>query len=612
MTVMEGTAPGASFDRPAAYLMGLAQLCMVATAVALWIAAVLAPPPCPTDAGCTPTEWAPLAAGLAMAVPFTILLHPWIAAVLAAGAAAAWWQAERSLAVPLWGLPLALTFLVLTLIVTVLQAIGLHRLKWGDPRGRRRHRRVGKPDHRSRRLGSGLPAAWPFAHSSCCWARAGSRPGRRSPRTPPTTCAPRHKWWEATIIRNDRKEDRFTARLDNGTEVVMRLADSSPYPVESRERFYLSGSRVVALVREPVDHTWWMFWCALLGGLGLMLAARVVRHNLAVRRLFARDQPVRAVQYVEDGAAVHVLLGHYEAGLADARVLRIPVTATMPYRPAIPGVRPVWPVNFPTAADLARARPGELYGHPGHWRWCALVAATRVFVPRAPAELVAWVPGGRKDGATDAAPESSDLDEPVPWAELAEPDRSAARAAVRTHRAGHALPYLFATAAGLGAGAVHGGIARELGVLDRGLALITLWALVGAGIGFVWRRTMVSRAAWNDGGVAVVTKAGVHHLRWPEVEAIEAAPGGVRLRTGDDSFEVYARGSVRWWPVRGERNTAALAAALRDTRQRALATSAAYRSDPPRLVYPTRPMRLWALWLGETAALFALMDPLLR
>jgi hypothetical protein len=293
-------------------------------------------------------------------------------------------------------------------------------------------------------------------------------------------------------------------------------------------------------------------------------------------------------------------------------VLRIPVTATMPYRPRIPGVRPVWPVEFPTAADLARARPGQLYGHPGHWRWCALVADTRVFVPQAPADLDTWNPSSSKDGTTDAAPASSNLDEPVPWAELAEPDRSPTRAAVRTHRAGHALPYLFATAAGLGAGVVHGGIANELSVLDRGLALVTLWAMIGAGIGFVWRKMMVSRAAWNDGGVAVVTKAGVHHLRWPEVEAIEAAPGAVRLRTGDDSFEVAARDSVRWWPVRGERNTAALAAALRDTRQRALAAPAAYRPEPPRLVYPTRPMRLWALWLGETAVMYAFIVPLLR
>ena len=156
----------------------------------------------------------------------------------------------------------------------------------------------------------------------------------------------------------DSDGGRVTASLDDQTIAVVTMLDDSPYPVGSRQQFYRADPRSVALVREPENHTWWLFWSAFAGGLALMLAVRVASHHRAVRRLFSREQPVRAVRFLEDGAGVHVLLDSDWRGprpTDDIYLLRFPVTTTMPYRPGSDGVRPMWPIDYPTAEDT---RPG--------------------------------------------------------------------------------------------------------------------------------------------------------------------------------------------------------------------------------------------------------------
>jgi hypothetical protein len=592
--------------RARGWLAFLTVVGVLAALVGLWVAAIWGPPPCAPVDPCTPTPWTPVALGLAVAAPLTVLLHPWVGAALAAGVGLAWWQAGRETALPWWSRPCALAFVALAVILAAILHVHLRRLRrdepWLPPRARTRgHLRPPEPSAQpwvARRMAvwaavllvgaGGVAAAAVHAQRAADGARA-TAPGA-----------------EGVVTENDSRGGRLTARLDDGTRVKLWLFDSTPYPVGSRQRFYRTGSGGIALSRDPENHTWWLFWSAFLGGLGLMLATRVVAHNRAVRRLFAEHQPVRPVRFVEDGAGVHVLLqaGQFTPDQETTPLLRFPVRATTAYRMQRTGLRPVWPLDFPTDDMLAQARPARLYGHPGDWRWCLLATDTRVLVPQGPATLDWRVTAEQDDGDRPEPPDHVDP----------EPAASSSPRATSTHRAGHALPYLYAAGAGLASGVLLGrllvfGAAR----LDQGgLATLTLWLVVGVGIDAVWRWRMVSRAAWNDAGVAVVTSDGVHHLGWPDVTSIDEGRGSVRLRTADGEIEVYCRDSVRRWPVNGERSTNALAAELRDSRRRALSVPAEYRPGPPPLAYPLWPVRLWALWLAETALLLALLHLLLR
>ena len=101
---------GSPRTAPPAACSDSAPLGIPVTLVALWYAVMAGPPPCPTDGGCSPTPWMPVALGLAMAVPFTIMLHPGVAAILGIGVALAWWQAQRTAMPPWWSLRWALAF----------------------------------------------------------------------------------------------------------------------------------------------------------------------------------------------------------------------------------------------------------------------------------------------------------------------------------------------------------------------------------------------------------------------------------------------------------------------------------------------------------------------
>jgi hypothetical protein len=594
-------------------MFGLGAIGFPVALVALWYAVLAGPPPCPADSGCSPTPWVPVALGLAMVVPITILLHPGVAAFLGTGVALAWWQAQRTAMPPWWSLSWAIAIAAFTLIAAAAILLRRPRLNpsddsWPASAPALWHAMPPEPSERrwvARRLTACVAALLMGAGGMAAWAvYAQDRADERRASAPVVG---------GTVTDSDG--GRVTASLDDQTIAVVTVLDDSAYPVGSRQQFYRPDSRSVALVRTPEDHTWWLFWSALVGGLALMLAVRVASHHRAVRRLFSREQPVRAVRFLEDGAGVHVLLDSDWRGprpRADVYLLRFPVTATMPYRPGGEGVRPMWPVDYPTAEELATAQEAHLYGEPTHWRWCALAAGSRVLVPNGPAELMIWHQPQHWDdeGPSDDADDDDDAEAddtglvPAPAA----PGHTSSRVA-ETHRASHALFYLYAAGAGLVAGTALGIIFfSELARLDLGLALLALWAAVGAGIAMIWRSRMVSRVAWNDGGVTVAVSDGVHRLAWRDVVGIDPEPGKVVLHTEGRSYDVYTRDSVDRWPVTGERTTDGLAAALSERQRRAEAMAGAGSPEPPSLVYPIRPMPLWALWTVETAMLFAALQ----
>jgi hypothetical protein len=131
--------------------------------------------------------------------------------------------------------------------------------------------------------------------------------------------------------------------------------------------------------------------------------------------------------------------------------------------------------------------------------------------------------------------------------------------------------------------------------------------LVGIGVEAVWRLRMRPRAAWNDGGVAVVTASDVVQLTWSQIRTVEADGGKVELHAADDSYRLAARTSPWWLTSAGERSIRQLEAALRDSRRRALSRPAAHRPEPPQLAYPRRPLALWIIWVGETALVSAIV-----
>lgn len=605
--------------RLAQRLAGYGFLGLLSALLALCLAAYRGVYPCPPSQPCTPMVWTPLGLGLALAVIAVTLVHRTVMVGLAAGVLLSWWLSQRSVAYPWWITSVVVLFVALSWLVA-LSPWAQPDEGWLPPAQREARppapasRRPGRPAYPLVALRmAGSAAALVAAAGGLAWwtvqAQETADAHRASAAVVGGTVI---RYGHEDVVDGDmgaRLPDWLVVRLDTGREAIVHVLSPTDYPLGTHESFYVYPDGSIAAVREPVDRTWWLVGAGLAGGLGLGLGARALGHNLALRRLFARPQPVRQVRLLNAGAGVYALLQRAQTGRAmPAQILRYPVTARFPMHIGS-GLRPKWGVDQPGRDAMAQARPALLYGHVAERRWCVAVADNHVYVPRAPANLDTY---NDRISFRDVRPGPARPDPagPVATADLAEADRSPGAGTTRTHRLGPGRAFAEMLIAGVvfAESWAPTGLAQEHPVFT----VTVIAVLVGIGVEHAWRAWMLPRAAWNDGGVSLVTPSGVHRLTWDRINAVEphqryVRASHVRLSTDADTYRLAGSGWLRWLTTAGERTADELAAALRHTRRLALATPAARRPEPPDLRYPRRPIALWLLWVGETVALSSVL-----
>jgi len=605
--------------RLARRLAGYGFLCLLGTLLVICLAAAGGVYPCPPSRPCTPTVWTPLGVGLALAVIAVGMVHRTVMVGLAAGVLLSWWLSQRSVAYPWWITIVVVLFVLLSWLVA-LSPWARPDEDWLPPA----QREAQPPAPGSGRRGgpayplvalrlAGSAAALVAAAGGLAWWTAQVQQAADARRASAAVVG-------GTVIRYGHEEVAedepgsglpgwLVVRLEDGHEAAVHVLHPGDYPVGAHESFHVYRDGSVVPVREPVDRTWWLVWAGLAGGLGLGLGARALGHNLAVRRLFDRPQPVRPARLVDAGVGVYALLQRAQTGRSMPRpILRYPLTARFPMHIGS-GFQPKWGVDQPGNDAMAQARPALIYGHLVERGWCVAVADNRVYVPRAPINLGEYDDRTASHGVRHR-PRRADPGKPVWTATLAEPDRSPPPDAVRTHRLGPRRAFAEMLIAGVAFAESWAptGLAQEHPVVTVTVIAI----LVGIGVERAWRKWTLPRAAWNDGGVCLVTPSGAHRLTWDRIESVEPVHRYVRasyvqLDTDAGSYRLASTGWPRWLATAGERTVDELAAALRDTRRRALTTPAPRRPGPPDLRYPRRPITSWMLWIGETVALSSVL-----
>ncbi|MCW2642787.1 MAG: hypothetical protein JWP76_5093 [Dactylosporangium sp.] len=582
-----------TLTRPNWLRRALAWIIFVAACVVMGLHNSASPTQSCTDAApCLPDVPAALTAGLLVAAAVAGFLHARVAAWLASGFAIAvvgYDLLHPALASPEWLYVIDVAFVAL--------CFGVGKVDRARPASGTamtwlagvRHERPPAPPHLPRptvRWGAASVACALVVLGLVAWSWFGQTGMDGRQRASTTVVG------EVTAQVDDVT---VRVRLPDGRLTDIDVLDARGHPVGQPLALYTDAAGLHQPVSEPYDLTGWLVLAALAGGVGLACRVRGAERAAGLRALFDQPQPVTQV-YVRAG------WGRVAVYPADARPGEPAITELrcLPMTQALLDAVPADDSDDRQVA-LLPTRPALLYGVPAPEHWCTVVVDGIAAAPVRPLRTKVGAPPftepvtatGWRDpafGQLPLRPEEVDA--------LSAADRDDNPYQVHTHIQHWAIGYALIAAMPL----VLVTPAKFLPTLQYGTAFVIAALATALACAVGWRLFLRSRLAWNAGGVAVVGAIGSGRFRWHQVHRIEPDRRDVTISAGASHLVVGAHGGVGNVTGLGStghgstgRSAEQLANALRYAKERT-----APDVDPPRLVTPTPPAGLYALWLVTT------------
>ncbi|MBB2947564.1 hypothetical protein FB565_007335 [Actinoplanes lutulentus] len=341
-----------------------ADLLVVGVAVTIVVLIVVTMPYVPCSAvTCGPEPLTSVGISLLAAVPVMSYLHRWSAVVAAVVCAVLWPIADRIEDVGMgWHVALPLVLLAVTVAVArlrypaVVAGAGHSTGDLGDVRRERPPELERLPSiTRPVLVGTFLVGAALAGITATLWHQAA------------VTAQEASSSVIGAVVR-EHHETRIGVDLDNGDSYYLEVFEPADYPVGSRVEVLVDDAGLRQLSSEPYDITVLLLPLVTVAGAGVALLVRAGSRRRVLRRFLAEPQPVRAVQAIDSGVEIVVMLTE-------------PATAARQFTVR---VEPV-----PRAAE---AGPATLYGDPRPGEWCVVVIGRQVRVPRRPIGKVSKIP----------------------------------------------------------------------------------------------------------------------------------------------------------------------------------------------------------------------------
>jgi hypothetical protein len=532
----------------------------VAIVIFVLVAATTPDPSCLAET-CGPEPVTSIAISLIFAVPVMSFLHRWAAVWTAVVCVVAWPAADRVEDVRMgWYAALPLILLAATVLVARLRfPVAVDSAPLRQPPAPR-----GLPLwSRSLVVGAVL---LPAGVAGVVWTLS-----RQAAVTAQETSAR----VVAAMVR-DHHESFIKVDLSDGDSYYLEVLEPADYPLGARVDVLVDDAGLRQLRSEPYDITILLVPAVTLAGAGVALLARALTRRRALRRFLAEPRPVRAVQALDGGDRMLVMIP------GPARTAR------------------QFSLHVGAVAAPARAgnEPATLYGSPHTGEWCVVETGGRVRVPRRPIGAVSAVPYRI---SKVFRPDPGDIVEPpVDESELLDGDRDPL--VVHDYRPGSPRAWTRAIAFGLGGGIAVVPIAAgssSSGALTGVLAAAVVLLAFELG----WRIHLRPAVRWTTGGVAALTAWGRARVVWDRESGVDAdESGGVMLT------EKHQVAAVIPVPDGETHTTWQLVAALRHAR--AMARAGTGRIDPPDFPPAGRPWPLVAAALVCAAAAAALTGAL--
>ncbi|WP_433832211.1 hypothetical protein ACQP2E_15545 [Actinoplanes sp. CA-015351] len=350
-----------------------ADLLVVGVAVTIVVLIVVTMPYVPCSAvTCGPEPLTSVGISLLAVVPVMSYLHRWSAVVAAVICAVLWPIADRAEDVGMgWHMALPLALVAVTVAVARLKhpvaarvaraghsAAGVARVEDTVDYVRREQpptlERLPSIT-RSVLIGTILVGAGIAGITATLWHQAEV--------TAQEAAAP-----SISAVVREHHDTRIGVDLDNGDSYYLEVLEPADYPVGSRVGVLVDDAGLRQLSSEPYDITVLLLPLVTMAGAGFALLVRAGSRRRALRRFLAGPQPVRAVQVIDSGNEIVVMVTE-------------PANAARQFT-----------VRAEPVPQAGEAGPATLYGEPQPGAWCVVVIGSQVRVPRRPVGRVTKIP----------------------------------------------------------------------------------------------------------------------------------------------------------------------------------------------------------------------------